>query len=182
MHLDLTTDETVYRAYLYSSPTVADLDADGKLEVILGTSLGFIYVLDHKGAVRPNFPITMAEIQGQVGVADLNNDGQLELVAVDNRFNVACFSSRGKEIWETRITGFSAQGPTLGDIDNDGVVDVVVATTRGHLWALNGKNGQASPSFLLLSLSLSSSSSPRSLSFSSLSFPPSLPPSLSFWR
>jgi hypothetical protein len=33
-HLDLTTDETNYRAYIYSSPTVADIDMDGKLEVI----------------------------------------------------------------------------------------------------------------------------------------------------
>jgi len=32
-HLDLTTDETAYRAYIYSSPTVADIDNDGKLEV-----------------------------------------------------------------------------------------------------------------------------------------------------
>ena len=30
MHLDLTTDDTKYRAYIYSSPTVADLDGDGK--------------------------------------------------------------------------------------------------------------------------------------------------------
>lgn len=147
VHLDLTTDETVYRAYLYSSPTVADLDADGKLEVIIGTSLGFIYVLDHTGQVRPNFPITMAEIQGQIGVADVNNDGQLELIATDNRFNVAAFSSKGKELWEKRISGYSAQGPTLGDINNDGIVDVVVATTNGHLWALNGKTGEVLKNF-----------------------------------
>jgi hypothetical protein len=38
-HLDLSTDQTQYRAYIYSAPTVADLDRDGKLEIIVGTSV-----------------------------------------------------------------------------------------------------------------------------------------------
>lgn len=37
-HLDLSTDHTAYRAYIYSAPTVADIDKDGKLEILLGTS------------------------------------------------------------------------------------------------------------------------------------------------
>ena len=38
-HLDLSTDETTYRAHIYSAPTVADLDSDGGLEIIVGTSM-----------------------------------------------------------------------------------------------------------------------------------------------
>lgn len=38
-HLDLSTDHTQFRAYVYSSPTLADIDGDGKLEVIVGTSM-----------------------------------------------------------------------------------------------------------------------------------------------
>lgn len=38
-HLDLSTDTTAFRAYMYSSPTVADLDGDGNLEIIVGTSM-----------------------------------------------------------------------------------------------------------------------------------------------
>jgi hypothetical protein len=37
-HLDLSTDSTDYRAYIYSAPVLADLDRDGKLEIIVGTS------------------------------------------------------------------------------------------------------------------------------------------------
>ena len=38
-HLDLSTDHTLYRAYIYAAPTLADLDSDGKLEIIVGTSM-----------------------------------------------------------------------------------------------------------------------------------------------
>lgn len=34
------------QAYAYSSPTLVDLNGDGKLEIVVGTSMGFLYVLD----------------------------------------------------------------------------------------------------------------------------------------
>jgi hypothetical protein len=47
-HLDQTTATTKFTAHMFSSPTLVDLDADGKMEIIVGTSVGFVYVLDHK--------------------------------------------------------------------------------------------------------------------------------------
>ena len=76
-HLDLTTDIVQYRAYIYSSPTVADVDGDGKMEVVVGTSVGFVYVLDaENGNAKPGWPVQMGEIQGQVAVGDVNGDGR----------------------------------------------------------------------------------------------------------
>lgn len=50
--LDQSTDSGNFRAYIYSSPTVVDLDGDGYLDILVGTSFGLFYVLDHHG----NFP------------------------------------------------------------------------------------------------------------------------------
>lgn len=47
--LDLSIDTGKFRAYIYSSPTVVDLDGDGYLDILVGTSYGLFYVLDHKG-------------------------------------------------------------------------------------------------------------------------------------
>lgn len=49
VELDLSTDSVSYRAYIYSSPTVVDVDEDGFSEIVVGTSFGFLYVLQHNG-------------------------------------------------------------------------------------------------------------------------------------
>eukprot|EP00475_Leptophrys_vorax_P031313 TRINITY_DN47392_c0_g1_i1.p1 TRINITY_DN47392_c0_g1~~TRINITY_DN47392_c0_g1_i1.p1 ORF type:complete len:550 (-),score=28.73 TRINITY_DN47392_c0_g1_i1:140-1690(-) len=141
-HLDLTTDSTQFRAYIYSSPTVADVDGDGFLEIIVGTSVGFIYCLDAFGKVRPNFPIQMGEVQGQVVAADVNHDGRLELIAADTRGNVAVFNTDGKELWERHLASLVAQGATVGDVNGDGFTEVVVGTSSGHMYVMDGRTGK----------------------------------------
>ncbi|XP_065852372.1 protein DEFECTIVE IN EXINE FORMATION 1 [Euphorbia lathyris] len=139
--LDQSTDTGNYRAYIYSSPTVADLDGDGNLDILVGTSFGLFYVLDHHGNVRQNFPLEMAEIQGSVVAADINDDGKIELVTTDTHGNVAAWTSQGKEIWERHLKSLVSQGPSVGDVDGDGRTDVVVPTLSGNIYVLSGKDG-----------------------------------------
>jgi hypothetical protein len=51
--LDLSTDSGKFRGYIYSSPTVVDLDGDGYLDILIGTSFGLFYALDHHGNFLP---------------------------------------------------------------------------------------------------------------------------------
>ncbi|KAG6495520.1 hypothetical protein ZIOFF_043345 [Zingiber officinale] len=87
--LDLSVDSGNFRADVYSSPTVVDLDGDGKLDILVGTSYGLFYILDHHGQVRNKFSLEMAEIQAPAVAADINDDGKIEIVTVDTHGNVA---------------------------------------------------------------------------------------------
>ncbi|KAF8402711.1 hypothetical protein HHK36_010799 [Tetracentron sinense] len=139
--LDLSTDTGNFRAYIYSSPTVVDLDGDGNLDILVGTSFGLFYVLDHHGKVREKFPLEMAEIQGAVVAADINDDGKIEMVTTDTHGNVAAWNAQGEEVWEAHLKSLVPQGPTIGDVDGDGHTDVVVPTLSGNIYVLNGKDG-----------------------------------------
>ncbi|MBA0713494.1 hypothetical protein Golax_012527 [Gossypium laxum] len=139
--LDLSTDTSNFHAHIYSSPNVVDLDGDGNLDILVGTSFGLFYVLDHHGNVREKFPLEMAEIQSAVIAADINDDGKIELVTTDTHGNVAAWTAQGKEIWEVHVKSLIPQGPAVGDVDGDGHTDVVIPTLSGNIYVLSGKDG-----------------------------------------
>ena len=55
--------ESQHALIFYVAPSLADLDGDGKLEIIVGTSVGFLYVLNATGHVNAGWPRQMGDIQ-----------------------------------------------------------------------------------------------------------------------
>jgi Subtilase family len=87
-----------------------DLDGDGRVEIVISTGTGKLYVFDDHGVVRPGFPVAV--------------DPNLSLPENRNRLN-------------DQLRGFAA-APVLVDLDAPGAspaLEIVVSALDSHLYA-----------------------------------------------
>lgn len=63
----------------------------------------------YSGNTRTKFPLEMAEIQGSVVAADINDDGKIELLTTDAHGNVVAWTAQGEEIWEKHLKSLVPQ-------------------------------------------------------------------------
>ncbi|EDO46784.1 predicted protein [Nematostella vectensis] len=137
--LEVTKRSSPYPGYCLSSPTIVD-----NTSVVIGTSTGNLFLVSSRKS-QPETLTSMDSLQGQVTVADVNDDGAVELVSIDDSGNVACTDLSGKMVWEGRVSGSAAAGIRVADINGDGPLEVVFATYDGYIWALSGDQGKVVP-------------------------------------
>ena len=129
------------KAYIYSTPLTVDLEGQGQLTTLVGTSQGYFYALDNHGRPRRGFPVHFGEIQMAPVAADIAGDSYLEIIVGDHNGVLAVMETRGEEVWSRRLSGALTQSVSVGDVDGDGLVDVVAVTETGDVWVLYGMNG-----------------------------------------
>ena len=138
---ELTMKSSSFPCYLLSSPTVIDLDGNfSSNEVIIGSLSGKIHVINKHGNYPWSFDL-LDSIAGQITVGDINNDGKLEVFAIDGSANVMCYSEQ-ELIWEAIVSGTTTAGAQLYDINNDGKLEVIIATNDGYIWVLDSLTGK----------------------------------------
>uniref|UniRef100_A0A7C4GDJ7 VCBS repeat-containing protein n=1 Tax=candidate division WOR-3 bacterium TaxID=2052148 RepID=A0A7C4GDJ7_UNCW3 len=121
------------------SPTLADLNGDETLEVIVGERdypVGHLHVLTHRGTRYPGaWPCSLDHVPAMgAAVGDINLDGQPEIV-YGSYNSLYVFRRDGTLLpgWpQTTPNGgyFSYQSPALADVDGDDTLEIVVAEHR----------------------------------------------------
>ena len=129
--------------YMYHGTAVADLDKDGKPELVLGSYNDTLYCINgENGTTKWKYAATGGYIGAPASIGDIDNDGNCEVVFVSGDV-VTALSNGGIHKWHYNIPGYEGafRGVALADINNDVYPDVIFGTDYGKVIALNGNNG-----------------------------------------
>jgi hypothetical protein len=118
-----------------SAPRVADVDANGSLEVVVGSRKG-VYAIEADGAAVPGWPVLLANASlHPVILADIEGDGRLAVFARAG-LQVHGLRPDGTAVpgWPQQAYGFTAAA--AADVDLDGKVEIAAMDRDGvaHLW------------------------------------------------
>ncbi|MFL6291568.1 MAG: S8 family serine peptidase [Thermoanaerobaculia bacterium] len=129
-----------------SSPLVTDLDGDGDSEVVIAMNRE-IQVLDGTGRPLPGWPQPTAHlVLCSPAAGDVDGDGRLEVVVVDEEAHLYVFDAGGHLLpgWPRDAGSFSNTTPVLADLDGEPGAEILAGTTDGWLVAF-GKDGHVAP-------------------------------------
>ncbi|MGZ3424578.1 MAG: FG-GAP repeat domain-containing protein [Polyangiales bacterium] len=142
--LQLTLKDRYQEGWL-ASPAVADLDGDGKNEIVVVRE-SLVEVWDTTGALKWKYDTAAGRIWSSPVVANFTGDGKLE-IAVASRKQVHLIDATGKSAagfpvtWEDEMRAIGA-----GDLDGDGKLDIAASVGHGSPTdVLNAWHGDGTP-------------------------------------
>jgi len=144
--------ELPYRAY----PCIYDMNNDGISDLTVGSADGYVYYyegkLDKDGlqfekGLRMNcedgYPVSVGSYAAQI-LSDLNKDGYPDIVVGNEDGFVYAFYNKGNFTFSKPVTllgnryGIKNAAPDIGDVDGDGIEDLVVGDADGKIYFCKG--------------------------------------------
>ncbi len=128
------------------SPAIADLEGDGDLELVYGSRDKNLYIVNTDGTIDLVYP-SIGEIFGSAALADLDGDDDFEIIfctadilptGQGGHIYAIHHDSSAVEGYPINIGEIMMSGPAVGDIDNDGIIEVVAGTWSNNVYAVSG--------------------------------------------
>jgi len=89
---------------------------------------------------------TSSPVWSSPALADIDGDGELEIVVGTNEGRLYVFNRDGSKVtgFPTRAEDYIRSSPAVEDLDGDGLLDIVVGSDDGRLYAWNGRGEELS--------------------------------------
>jgi len=123
----------------FTTPPLVIATPRGTL-VVIGTKHGLLFF--EGSELKPLGRITTEKDvpRGRLTAADMDNDGTIEIVMMTENGRVAVISTAGKVNWAVE-GATDAYMATFANLDNDGVLDVVVPSATAFALGFSGRDG-----------------------------------------
>lgn len=116
----------------YAPPSLADLDGDGKAEIIALSNSGELLTLKADGTNWGTGRLGSFGGRAGVAVADLGGDGEMDIFAGNKWIRLTKDGPVSADIAPRDAQIASA--PSLCDLDGDGKAEVLLASADGRVW------------------------------------------------
>lgn len=137
---------------LYHGPATGDIDRDGRKELVIGDYDGYLYCLKADDGTLMWKDSVSKQSGGYIGapvtLADLNNDGYLDIIYMDGNM-VRVVNRNDSTEWTYSPPGdfTNFRGAVVADVNNDNIKDVTFCTNYGTILSLDGVTGNVIRSF-----------------------------------
>ena len=132
----------------YSGAWPADIDADGDLDIVLGTLEQRPEVLRNNGDGSFSETQVFSSISGlrDFAWADIDGDGDPDAALIDHKGKLHVFTNERSGQFNERPTPAAlalAEAITMADLNQDGVLDVIVIQNDGRVVRLSDREEEA---------------------------------------
>ena len=119
------------------TPCIFDFDGDNHLDILISTAKTNTqpFLLNHEGEFVKSYNIDMdytgfwTDIYGGAPtVADLDNDGEIEIVLIGNDYKLHCISPQGYQKWIATPTMSRNSLFSIADLDNDNTLEICIGS------------------------------------------------------
>jgi hypothetical protein len=132
-----------------TSPTLADLDNDGRVDIVIGDDAGFLHVFTLDGSELPGFPrLAGNRIESSPTVVDLDANGLLDIIVGAADGYVYAWSAVGDVLlgWPVKTKDEVRSSAAVVDIDCDGRLNVIIGSMDHQLYVFH-PDGSLAPKF-----------------------------------
>jgi len=126
-----------------AKPTIADINMDGKVEILIGSRDRHVYCISNTGSLLWKYGPTGNSIEDTPEAFDVDGDGDMELFFPEDDRHIYAIDHTGKLLWMSPEAGSGFEGhPTAVDVDNDGVVEIIALCQDTNVYCYSGLTGQ----------------------------------------